>query len=613
MSYLYLWKSTRLSPTEAAEQFTTTLGKQAARLEESFGRRFHIHTHQLGTLFIGQINFLAGIKGWHGWQESERSGVAWSGVCESLLGAQPRAETLERFVAALASNPKQAGTWSGRFAACTWDQNAGRATLTTSPEDSPTLWYTEGPHGWAAGSRAQPLVELVQRPAEIDLQAAGVFLAYGYLAGQNSLLRHVRRIGSRQHIVVSAERVEQHTYISLPEYLALDQQPRGWNELVQEQAEQLLARVRCQIEHSEHPQILLTGGRDSRCIAAAAVASGYNGTARTSGPSGMDDVKIAAQVAGVLGIAHERENAEQERAPMRAFVENDDRVQLWAQLNEGIETFRHAVSFQPFFQRELPYPARYEHVFHGLHGLAGDSLRQRMFNNRGAPASDPIDWNAARAAVHMQIPPHLRTGIDVRGAIDESLDQLHRELGAMPLQIGQWCTLFYWQNRALQWGEDSMSAKDTIAWHWTPLLNGTLARAYFNGRGRTGKQFLEDITVAIAPRLGAVPYDKQPATPWSDLKKRVKTTLKVVQRFGITMPNSANKAKIPIDQHLLAFWDQTLFRSSSRVWPELVDEQLVRELTETKPSSEILWNLATIELAAHALLERDLASSTSVR
>jgi hypothetical protein len=602
MSFLYLWKPRGHRPEEAAQRFGHALARQAALYEQAFGYSFALRHHQVGAICVGQLEPPLGIAGWQAWQQVERYGLAWAGVCETLFGPPVPPAALAECVRALAARPEDAAAWNGRWAACGWDEDAERVTLTTSAYDSPTLWWAEGPHGWAAGSRALPLLELVGRPLELDLAAAGVFASFGYLAGPGALFRHVTRLPARSHVVVTPQQVETRTYVGLPEYLALGrQQPTA--DVAREAAAHLVTRVERQLAHSESPQLLLTGGRDSRCIAASAVASGYTGGARTSGPPAMPDVRVAAQVAGALAIPHQREDVAPRRSPMRALLDNQDRLGLWLTMTEGIETVRHAVAFQPFFERALPYPAQREQVFHGLNGLAGDSLRKAMNAGRGAAIDAPVDLAEARDVVLAHIPPELHVRVAARAAIDHALAQLHAEIAGLTLTAAHWCTLFYWQNRALQWGADGMSVKDVIAWHWTPLLDGTLTSAFLSTRGITGKQLIEAVTLAVAPQLNGIPYDKQPDTPLTALKRGVKWALKQAHRRGVPLPGTLGRSsKIPVDRDLLTFWEQVFFAQPRKFWPELVDETLLRATIANKPSSELLWNLATVELFARTHL-----------
>jgi hypothetical protein len=596
MTLIYVWKPAGVAQDAAARHFAAVVEGQAADYSRAFGRPFTPRQRRVGPLFVGLVAGETGVSGWQPWQECAGFGLAWAGIAEEVLGRQPEPEALAR---RLAAAPEHVAGWGGRFAVCAWDEAAGQATLTTGAA-SPTLWCTEGPRGWAAGSRALPLLALAGWPAELDLAAAGVFVACGYLAGTGSLLRRVERVGPRRHLTLGAQAGAARTYVGLPEYLGPGGS-RAWGEVVEEQAEALVARVRRQLDHSEQPLLLLTGGRDSRCIAAAAVAAGYGGSARTSGPHDLPDVRIAARVAAALGIRHEREGGHGPAA-MAALAANAERRLLWARLGEGVETVRHALAFQPFFEGRAPFPERQEQVFHGLHGLAGEGTRTALYKRAGIPSRRLVDLGAAEAAILAQVPDWLRVGPAARAAIGEAVGRLNAELGHAPIGEDRWFTLFYWQSRALQWGVDAMGVKDVMAWRWTPLLDGGLVRAFFSTQGGTGKELLEAITAVSAPQLRGIAYDKGPDTPLRKAKQGLKRALGAAERAGLPLPWRAGRAtKVPAGPELLALWEQVFFIPRPRVWPELVDEGELRAQIAARPSGEALWNLATVELLGQAL------------
>ena len=117
-------------------------------------------------------------------------------------------------------DPKAVAQWDGRFALCTWNTESGRVTVTPGAVEGTSLWHTEGPNGWAMGSRVWPLLELTGRPALLDTEAASGFAAFEYLVGEG-LLAGVRRLRPRERVVLEGDGPPAfQIYVSLSELLS---------------------------------------------------------------------------------------------------------------------------------------------------------------------------------------------------------------------------------------------------------------------------------------------------------------------------------------------------------------------------------------------------------
>ena len=189
-------------------------------------------------------------------------------------------------------------------------------------------------------------------------------------------------------------------------------------------------------------------------------------------------------------------------APQQALLHNHERLQLWLQLTEGVQTLRHALAFQPFFDAALPYPAQRHQFFHGMPSGANICVGAR-FKRDGYHIDRPADRRVAHSMLLSALPPQLAMRGAAQTVLQAWLDRLDSDMGAQQLTWRAWLNLFYWQNRALQWGADDMSAKDVMSWHWTPLLNGELIKMYLRlpQHKRTGKQLIEEMTTALLPAL----------------------------------------------------------------------------------------------------------------
>ncbi len=609
MSFLYIWQSSGISPTEAQQRFSSVLEQQNALFAQTFGRPFRLRIHSLQNIHIGQISTESGIQDWCPWTEADANGIAWGGVCENFLGHLWNNDTVQELHSCIHERPEDMGSWDGRWVVSAWNKES--VTVATSATDCPSFWWTKGPNGWACGSHGIPILKLVGSKPEIDRVAASLYLCYGYLLGSKSLLGGVERLSARQTVKVeqsNSPRIS--SFFSLGDYYAGSNQLSGTRKRLQICSERLEERVGRQLHFSPTPELLLSGGRDSRCIGATLVKVGYTATAVTSGPPVSTDVKIAKKVSSRLGLRHRL--IAQEESPLQAVLEDVGTVRSWVRLNEATTTVRFAVPYQGLFKGIRPYPPQMAQIFHGLHGLAhglgsevNSSLMLRLSHKSGVNQSSQSDMQFIRSLLQRTWNP----GFIYQKQISEVVEQVHRqfdeEAKSVDANVAQWLALLYWESRCLHWGEDLMAIKDVLGWNWTPLLDRVLNQAFWqaNAEGDVERDFIAELNTVAAVRLGQMDYDRNsPGTPltFSRLIRGVQNRTRQV--IGRIVPGYANRfLPIPIDDALQAFWEATLLSEKTRVWPELIRREAIEELIEHDPLSEILWGAAGLELFAEEI------------
>jgi len=352
-----------------------------------------------------------------------------------------------------------------------------------------------------------------------------------------------------------------------------------WTDRMAFAAQRITARIRRQLRHSPQPILLLTGGYDSRCIAAAAIAAGYSGAAYTSGPRDSEDVLVAAQVAGRLGLSHVTSQGDVVRA-IGALIRSPGRLEQWARWTEGVDVIRQALPYGAFFRRQLPFPRLKRQLLHGFDGamVRGDRSMRR-------PAGLEVTTaRALEAVVRQRIPPFLA----LRRSIDAELARAAARAFDEPMlgdvTPGQRLTLFAWLNTFPRWGADMFSVRDLIDWHWTPYMDRPLIRAAWgqSDEDRVSNRFLVDLAVALAPGLAGVAYGShEPAGPPTGIVARFRHSRRVAAHRRI--------------------WQTILLRDPPRVWDQVIAPNALRRLVDQEPLSEPLWCLATVELTARAL------------
>jgi asparagine synthetase B (glutamine-hydrolysing) len=192
------------------------------------------------------------------------------------------------------------GRTQGVFARWEWDEGGGLRVDSDRYGVYPAYW---GRHGevFAIGST----VEAVLRagiPPEPDPVALAVLLRTGYLVGDDTVFRHVRRVPPEATV---------RTRDGLPELaggpFTVSRTSRSRSEVLDE----YVARVRVAVQRrlpSEPFLHMLSGGRDSRHLLFALVEAGARPeavvTAEHYPPRSNEDARVAALVAAHLGLPH---------------------------------------------------------------------------------------------------------------------------------------------------------------------------------------------------------------------------------------------------------------------------------------------------------------------
>src|SRR5262245_47630731 len=176
------------------------------------------------------------------------------------------------------------------------------------------VYHAEPPAVRVVGSRAL-LVHLVARAVQTNMDDPAMDLAvealhpvvrHGFLTNDDTPFRGVEALPAGS--VLAAVPGEPTTIRRQPALEPRRPPSRGWSrsrrELVRPLADALVASVAPLARHSEAVSLSLSGGRDSRLMAAALRAAGVPFTASTHGFADDPDVVLATQVANALGVEH---------------------------------------------------------------------------------------------------------------------------------------------------------------------------------------------------------------------------------------------------------------------------------------------------------------------
>jgi hypothetical protein len=535
------------------------------------------------------------VRGFSPWCESARALVLFGGVCEAFLEERPE-RVADEMLEAVAERPFRLVELEGRFAAVVIDKARVRGYVVTGATDTTSLWCADGRGGHAVASRAVPMLRLLERDPELDPAGAGLFLCFGYLAGRGSLFRHVRRVPTRhlgEFVVGRAPRWRK--YVTVPEWLG-EGPARGHDDAVRFLADRLCERVAWEVAHSADPVLSLSGGEDSRSLAAAIPTGGYRVDAYSAGPADSADVRLARRAAAAAGLPHIAPGLGRE-----AVLQAEgcvDTCRRWSSLSEGMETVRHLLAVPDVFLAERPcLGGRTAQVLHGHAGGVHKGFygRDRLTGlDRPGRLSD-LRWILRRAA-----DADLLAAAAAQADLAAHLEDFAAEMHGAGLSLGVWLDVWYWQNRCLHWGSDMFSAKDPLGWHWAPLLDREMVRCslgYAGPRVRR-ERILSDVVRLLAPALARIPYTGGFRTDAARRRARLGSFagalgLRTLARRGRVL--LALPRPIPPHPALAAFWRE-VFADTSDL-EGVVRPAVIERLQRTGPSSEFLWNAATVLLA----------------
>lgn len=598
MYLCFLWCAENLDERNAYERFSHVLEHQRKIYSEAWGFKAAVRIRQCKTILIGQITCDPGVSGWKAWMEDAEGGLVWNGICENHLGKLEDPRERRRINSVLTSSPSQVCSWDGSFYVISWDQASNRVRLTTGATESPTLWYTQGPHGWAAGSRGAPLLDMVGRTKTISEAACNVFMAYGYNYSNASLLEHVQRIPQRSQVTVAPDtRPDISRYATLAGYMSAGVVPASREDALATCVDRLTTRIGHQLKYSTNPEVLVTGGRDSRCIAAAAKRAGYHGLLSTGGAEDSLDVMLGRKVAQRLGLAHKHTP---DRVPMATFGSAMERLRLWSEMSEGVEVLRHVRAYNRFVEGK-PVQGERLQLFHGLGGEIGRGYYYHSVRSTHDLTS--TDYAKGRKILLDAADPAVPLSDEGRALLEARWDDFSADMDTDTATVAQWLDLFFWQNSCLRWGGDMFSVKTPMYWVWSPWLDREIIRSYWNldPEDKRSNRFIEDVTLALAEELAGLDYETDIINKRTDLStegviSRVAGKLKAGMR-KLNLFGTGGEA-----DEMARFWRTLLLDNRENgILKCCADERAIKAMIHNAPQSELLWNLATVLLTAEAL------------
>lgn len=192
----------------------------------------------------------------------------------------------------------------GCFALALWDNSRQRLLLATDPVGTRPLYYALTQHHAFFASSAAALLAEPDVPRRVNMQTLCEFIALGFPLHDRTLLADVHLVPPGSVVSVERGRATIHRYRRI-QYGANASQTPDLNRCAEQMSDRFLAAVREQTAQPGCYALPLSGGLDSRCIAAALHRCGRRVHALTIGSDGAADLTLAEIVAKRLDFAHD--------------------------------------------------------------------------------------------------------------------------------------------------------------------------------------------------------------------------------------------------------------------------------------------------------------------
>ncbi len=302
------------------------------------------------------------------------------------------------------------------------------------------VYLSEVPGAVVVSDRASWAAAVTGRLGQPDPVMVAAFLSLGYPVGAATPFRGVRALGGRQKLTVTDGRLT---------VTAVQDEGAGAGSYGPV-ADALADAVRPLGELGVPVELSLTGGKDSRLIAAALTAAKVPFRARTHGFASHPDVIVAAMIASRLGVEHvvtEPRPAAPEQAP--------DEADVLARLRSAVLVSDGALSAFENVGRPDPQVTA-EPVQTGGHGgelLRGGYAPAAWTSRRPARA-----WSEARGAELFRRMVTRRLGLLRPAAAGAYLASLAPFAAALPRGPLRTLDDFYLTNRAGRWSAAARQA-----------------------------------------------------------------------------------------------------------------------------------------------------------
>lgn len=191
---------------------------------------------------------------------------------------------------------------NGSFAAAIWDGRKQQLLLITDHIGTYPLYYAQIGSHFVFGSGARAVAQAPDLPRSVNLAAIADLIAFEQVYGDKTLFAGVQHVPPGTILCFAGGMLSRSVYadFQLPEFY----EHHGEDTYAEQWAFYTRQAVKRQLQGPQPLGVLLTGGLDSRSLLGMMAPESMSLVSMTFGQPACDDVRIAREVAGALGVTH---------------------------------------------------------------------------------------------------------------------------------------------------------------------------------------------------------------------------------------------------------------------------------------------------------------------
>jgi hypothetical protein len=335
MQVLLAWKCEGLAEFEAIQHWNQTLETWKQKYQPLVDHELRLAVTHTGTLFLGLLYVPDMFLEWQEFYEDDSSAVAWAGLAHNLIDLFP-GKNLAAVNASFVSKLQGAGDsllreLDGHFVVSVLNRTARTLRVIVNNVGPTKCFWTTGKYGTAVGTRIAPLLDLVGGHCVPNRAAFGEVLSRGWCFDYHTPFKGVFQVGMGCEALLreGAQTIQEHCHTPF-EYV-LEKRKELGRDYLRIGSEVFTTTIARQLRHAKAPLLNLTGGVDTRTIAATVIALGHHPDCVVSGRPHSQEIEIAAQVAEALGVTLHRHYTGEHYAEQ---IENT--LQMWSLWTEGL-------------------------------------------------------------------------------------------------------------------------------------------------------------------------------------------------------------------------------------------------------------------------------------
>ena len=403
-------------------------------------------------------------------------------------------------------------TLEGGFVVIRVSDHPVQIDLLTDPLGMAQVFCLRRNDTWLVSNSVR-LIERIGGIRGLDPLGVSLFLTCDWVGSDRTLRPDIRVLPGGQHVVWRCESREPSSTCLFPRAaLAQVGQSAFTDERAEELGEALTSLCKSLGRSFHRLNCPLTGGRDSRLLAALLIHGEVPARYWTSGDPGSADVLLGKRLAHALGLKHQVSNLPTEEpggnsAPSTAIIETwDDLVRTFVTQNDGLASVM-------LVSNILGQPDRIDRLAVTLSGLGGEIARY-FYASGYVHATCPerlLQWLARHMAsdhggLVTQEAINL-TQVHLRGFVQECLAEGFALIDVLDL--------FYAWERVRRWAGNYARELAPTEDQFMPFCTRPFIQAAFSVPAE--ERYLESIhrklTHYLAPRLHDLPY----LQPWRSL------------------------------------------------------------------------------------------------